>query len=72
MNSEQTSPSPPVDHIVMPGLAYCHLCGDSEIEWDLESCYECGKWTCPECGVEVETEDGDPLGILCGECDGKN
>jgi len=53
-------------------LNYCHICGDSEIDWDLEACFACNKWTCPECCGEIESDDGDPLGVLCAECDEKS
>ena len=53
-------------------MNYCHLCGDSEVDWDLHACETCNQWTCPQCAVEIETEDGDPLGVMCGECDEKS
>lgn len=51
-----------------PGLNYCHLCGESEVNTDLDSCFTCNQMCCPECGYEIETDDGDPLGMICGEC----
>ena len=48
-------------------LCRCHLCGESES--DLSACETCGQWTCPGCGIEVETACGDPLGVMCDQCD---
>ena len=53
-------------------MNYCHVCGESEIDCDLDACETCNQWTCPECAVEIETEDGDPLGVMCVECDEKS
>lgn len=51
-----------------PDLQYCYDCGEPECFCDLDTCIECGGLVCPECTVEVETEDGEPLGALCLGC----
>ena len=56
-------------HAVRPlRLPTCHLCGETEVNCDLDGCFACEKWVCPECSYEIESDDGDPVGCICGEC----
>lgn len=52
----------------MTGLNYCHLCGNSEVECDLDGCFGCNLWVCPECSGEIIDDDGEPMGVLCDAC----
>ena len=53
------------------GLRYCYLCGESEIDCDLEACFECNQPVCAECSHEIESDEGDSLGVMCDECAAK-
>jgi hypothetical protein len=47
----------------------CHLCGTSAVECDIDGCLTCNRLVCPDCSVEIETEDGEAAGVICAECD---
>lgn len=50
-------------------LRYCHECGESEVECDLQSCAGCSQWFCPECidwcAPEYDPPNGD---YFCEQC----
>ena len=49
-------------------LRHCHLCGESEVFGDIETCVSCSQWVCAECSADAETDAGDPLGVVCFDC----
>ena len=42
---------------MIESLRYCHLCGESEVDFDLRRCFTCGQWTCEECGFDGFCDD---------------